>query len=98
MSRHPPPVPSVTWVRGHTPPTVIIKVIMAVSGDLTNSELELHVNTAHLDFLTPDSEEKLYLEDGGDSDWGSLWDLDKVDHRERGSIMQCGDSAHFIIR
>merc|ERR1719192_2982771 len=47
-------------------------------GDLTHSDLELHVNSAHLDFLTPDSEEKLYLEEGGDSDWGSLWYLDKA--------------------
>ena len=59
---------------------VVIKVIMAVnvSGDLTNSELELHVNTAHLDFLTPESEDLNYLEAGaGNSDWGSLWELDR---------------------
>ena len=49
-----------------------------VSGDLTNSELELHVNTAHLDFLTPESEDLNYLEAGaGNSDWGSLWELDR---------------------
>ena len=51
---------------------------MNLPGDLTNSELELHVNTAHLDFLTPESEDLNYLEAGaGHSDWGSLWELDR---------------------
>ena len=51
---------------------------MYVTGNLTNSELELHVNTSHLDFLTPESEDMNYLEAGaGHSDWGSLWELDR---------------------
>jgi len=47
-------------------------------GDLSHSDLQLHVNSAHLDFLTPESEDLEYLEDGADSDWGSLWELDKA--------------------
>ena len=51
---------------------------MYVTGNLTNSELEFHVNTSHLDFLTPESEDMNYLEAGaGHSDWGSLWELDR---------------------
>ena len=40
--------------------------------------MELHVNTAHLDFLTPESEDGQYLESGGRAEWDSLWELDKV--------------------
>jgi len=46
-------------------------------GDLSHTEMELHVNSAHLDFLTPESDDMQYLEDGGHGDWGSLWELDK---------------------
>ena len=51
---------------------------MNVPGDLTHSELELHVNMAHLDFLTPESEDTNYLEAGDcRADWGSLWELER---------------------
>ena len=53
-------------------------VINNVPGDLTHSELELHVNTAHLDFLTPESEDTNYLEAGDcRADCGSLWELER---------------------
>jgi len=47
-------------------------------GDISPSELQVHVNSAHLDFLTPESDDLQYLEGGTDSEWGSLWDLDKA--------------------
>ena len=36
----------------------------------------MHVNTEHLDFLSPEGEEGHYLDSGG-SEFGSLWELDK---------------------
>jgi len=44
---------------------------------LSSRELQVHVNTDHLDFLTPESEgEGAYLEGGG-REFGSLWELEK---------------------
>ena len=36
---------------------------------------EVHVNCAHLDFLTPESDDMQYLEGG--QEYGSLWQLDR---------------------
>jgi len=47
-------------------------------GDLSHDDLELHVNSAHLDFLTPESDDMQYLEGGGGmGEWQSIWELDK---------------------
>jgi len=47
-------------------------------GDLSHEDMELHVNSAHLDFLTPESDGLQYLESGGGmGEWKSIWDLDK---------------------
>ena len=45
-----------------------------ITAELSNEELELHVNTAHLDFLTPESDDMQYLENGiGGKDVRFLW-------------------------
>lgn len=48
-------------------------------GELSHEEMELHVNSAHLDFLTPESDDMQYLEGGGGGmvEWKSIWDLDR---------------------
>ena len=81
-----PAVPSVISVRLESSLSSSLSSDLSSPGDLSHSELQLHVNSAHLDFLSPESEEKLYLEEEGDSDWGSLWELDKV--RQAGSVSQ----------
>lgn len=49
-----------------------------LSAELSHSDLELHVNSAHLDFLTPESDDMQYLEGGGGmEEWKSIWELDK---------------------
>ncbi|XP_023330509.1 zinc finger with UFM1-specific peptidase domain protein [Eurytemora carolleeae] len=47
--------------------------------NLTPSQLQIHVNSDHLDFLTPESEDGHYLENV--SEFGSLWDLEKSAER-----------------
>jgi hypothetical protein len=40
--------------------------------------MTLHVNTAHLEYLTPEREDICFLEDDGlDSDFTSIWQLEK---------------------
>ena len=73
-----------------------------ISGDLSVTELELHVNTAHLDFLTPDSDDRLYLEEeGGACALGSCLELDKCagDDNWR-ELDKCGvpDSPEISVR
>ena len=47
-------------------------------GALSHDDMELHVNSAHLDFLTPESDDMQYLEGGGGmGEWKSIWELDK---------------------
>lgn len=48
------------------------------TSDVTPSEMTLHVNTAHLEYLTPEREDVCFLEDDGlDSDFDSIWQLEK---------------------
>ena len=46
------------------------------SHELVHILQEVHVNCAHLDFLTPESDDMQYLEGGGE-EYGSLWQLDR---------------------
>ncbi len=45
------------------------------SSDVTASEMTLHVNSAHLEYLTPEREDVAFLEDTEDFD--SIWQLEK---------------------
>ena len=45
------------------------------SVDVTANEMTLHVNAAHLEYLTPEREDVAFLED--DSDFDSIWQLEK---------------------
>ena len=48
------------------------------STEVTASEMTLHVNSAHLEYLTPEQEDVAFLEDDGlDSDFDSIWQLEK---------------------
>ena len=57
--------------------------------------MELHVNSAHLDFLTPESDDMQYLEGGGGmGEWKSIWELDKC-AGEEGLAGGLGDSPPY---
>ena len=61
-------------------------------------ELQLHVNSAHLDFLTPESDHMQYLEDPEQQgDWGSLWELDRC-AGEAGLAAAVADSPEVAER
>ena len=46
------------------------------SSEVTPNEMTLHVNTAHLEYLTPEREDIAFLEDDC-SDFDSIWQLEK---------------------
>ena len=49
------------------------------SHDVTANEMTLHVNSAHLEYLTPEREDVAFLEDYESmSDFDSIWQLEKV--------------------
>ena len=49
------------------------------SHDVTANEMTLHVNSAHLEYLTPEREDVAFLEDYDSmSDFDSIWQLEKV--------------------
>lgn len=47
------------------------------SSDVSANEMTLHVNTAHLEYLTPEREDVAFLEDYDNSDFDSIWQLEK---------------------
>jgi uncharacterized C2H2 Zn-finger protein len=45
--------------------------------DVTPYQMTVHVNAAHLEYLTPDCEQREFLEEGLDADFDNVWKLDE---------------------